>query len=395
MHLKIAPETLRSVVADCAKVVGKEGAEACLLLEARGSELHLRAASPHAVLITAIAADVSETGSVLVDSAKLQALLAVRPDSVPLAIKKEGHHLLIRQGEFRLKLGLFRDGTLPPITLPRWDEVDVIKLPSTVLHGMRRVKQAVEAEEDALFIGMLLDFSDAATSLRVAAFTRAILQIAHFDFQFQRPVSVGRIVLPPKIVQVISSFPEEPFELFFEAEAKKVWVRTSKFQLRLSCPVDRFPVEYVSVLGLYRWKQGAYPVPLLDSSNKVVAEHPRAKLAFNRADLLAALASASIALSKEDVIVELKVDQRLADGRVVVELIGRAMGSKNQATEKVLATGEVVSANSFGLNAAAVKAVLQGLEGDICYIYLGRKEDPIVITDSHEHVVSLATLMRL
>ena len=393
MRANVMPEALRAELGRCTKVAvkGSKNIDSCIELTAGNACLGLRVQDAHLCLVSSVAAEVKSDGAVLVDCDRLSAVLGVRPDGTPLQLWDEGAFLHVKQGEFRVKLPLLRHSTMAQADFNGPFDLDM-SMSAKVLHGMLRCKRSVE-DDQAMFVGLLLDFSEAHL-LRVAAFTRALLQIAHFDLVAAYPAF--RVALAPRCIPILESMPATDFRLAFSVQQAKVFIFSKTFAVRIACAEDRFPAQYQSVLGLYRWREGVYPVPLMSNTGNIVSEVMRSKLVFNRADVLAALESAAVVLGKDEQIIEMKIGQRLDDGKIVVEFIGRNLTSKSHATEKVLATGDVASAISLGLNYGSVREVLRYLDAEELVLHVGRKEDAIVFTEKgYEHIVAIATLMRL
>lgn len=394
MRASVMPEALRPALALCSKVAAKDrssGTYSAVELATGAGVLQLRAQDAHVSLMTtAPLQEVKDQGAVLVECSRLSAVLGVRPDGTPLQIWTEGAFLHVKQGEFKAKLPQLRS-VMPLVDMDGPFDLD-LTVTEKMLHGMLRCRHTVDDEQET-FGGMLLDFSEPAT-LRVAAFTRALLQIAHFDAPAGLPGY--RVVVAPRVVPILESLPKSGFRIAFSASRSKVFVFSDVFSARVACLEDRYPIKYQSVLGLYRWRDGVYPIPLMSSSGEVASERQRSQLVFSRQEVLSALESAAVVLGKDDITVEMKIGQRLNDGRVVVELIGSNTSSKSHASEKVLATGNVDAAVSLGLNYSSARAVLRHLDADTFTLHVGRKEDPIVFTEhGSEHIVALATLMRL
>lgn len=398
MRSTVMPEALRPALARCSKIATKDRSSSTktvhsfVELTADAGALRLRVQDAHVGLSTAAAVtEVKEAGSVLVECDRLAAVLGVRPDGTPLQLWTEGAFLHVKQGEFRAKLPQLRNASMPAVDMDGPFDLD-LTVTASMLHGMLRCRHTVEDEQET-FGGMLLDFSEPAT-LRVAAFTRALLQIAHFNVP--DGLAAYRIVLAPRFVPVLETLPQADFRFAFSAAQSKAYIFAEPFCARVACLEDRYPVKYQAVLGLYRWREGVYPVPLMSSAGSVASERARSRLVFSRQEVLAALESAAVVLGKDDIMVEMKIGQKLGDGRVVVELIGSNTSSKSHASEKVLAQGDVEAAVSLGLNYESMRSVLRHLDVDTFTLHVGRKEDPIVLTEQgHEHIVALATLMRL
>lgn len=395
MRALVLPEALRVELSRCTKVAAKDGKAAvravyaCIELSAGDGVLSLRVMDEHLCFVSAVSCETKEVGTVLVDCNRLAAILAVRSDGVAFQIWNEGTFLHIKQGEFKAKIPLLRNETMPACDFSGPFDVDMT-LSEEMLHGLRRCRRTVE--EDSVFAGLLLDFSEAGT-LRVAAFTRALLQVAHFDVQ---GVSSARVVLAPRCIPLLESMDKAAFRFSYSKAQAQAYFFTATFAVRIACVDDKFPAGYAQVLGLHKWRSGDFPVPLTNNVGAIVSEHTRSQLVFNRRELLAAMECAATALGKDEQIIEMKVGQCLSDGSVVVEFIGSNTTTKAHATEKVLAKGEIPAAISLGLNYPCMRDALRHLDDDELVLHIGRKEDAIVITENaYKHIVAIATLMRL
>lgn len=396
MRTTVMPEALRPALARCVKIASKASVQTVhsfVELTAAANTLRLHAQDAHVGLATvAPVVEVHDAGTALVECDRLAAVLGVRPDGVPLQLWLEGSFLHIKQGEFRAKLPQLRSVSMLPLDSDVHFDLD-ISMSTEMLHGLHRCRYTV-GDEQSMFVGLLLDFTEPGT-LRMAAFTRALLQVAHFDVPADLPTY--RIVLAPRCVPVFDLLASgEPFRFAVAAREAKAYVFSASFTACIAILEDRYPVKYQSVLGLYRWREGVYPIPLMSSSGDVASERARSQLIFSRQDVLAALESAAVVLGRDDITIEMKIGQRLNDGRIVVEFIGANSSSKSRASEKVLAEGDVEAAMSFGLNYASVRDVLRHFDADAFVLHVGRKEDAIVFNErGREHIVALATLMRL
>lgn len=393
MRANVMPEALRAELGRCTKVAvkGSKSITSCIELTASAGSLSLRAQDAHLCLVSSVVAEVKSEGVVLVDCDRLAAVLGVRPDGTPLQLWDEGVFLHVKQGEFRVKLPLLRHGSMQASDFNGPFDLDML-MSTKILHGMLRCRRLAE-DEQAMCVGLLLDFSEARL-LRVAAFTRALLQVAHFDLGAVYPAC--RVPLAPRCVPILESMPATDFRFAFSAAQSKAFIFSKTFAVRVACVEDRFPVQYQSVLGLYRWREGVYPVPLMSSAGAIVSEHRRSTLVLDRAEVLAALESAAVVLGKDEPMVEMKIGQRLEGGKIVVEFIGRNVTSKSHATEKVLATGDIASALSLGLNYPSMREVLRHLDAEEFVLHVGRKEDAVVVTEKgYDHIVAIVALMRL
>ena len=392
MRCTVMPEILRQELGRSAKVSTKDGSVYSYVeLSAIEGQLHIRAQDEHVGFVSRVGVAVEEVGAVLVDCARLVSVLGARPDGTPISLRSDGAFLQFRQGEFKAKLPVMRHGSLPELDFSVPFDIDVTFTPD-MLHGLLRCRYSMDTDEQSMFAGMLLDFAQAGV-LRVAAFTRALLQVAHFDFQ---GVSPCRFVLSPRCLPILEALPKEPFRFAFSATRSKVYIFAKTFAAIIACAQDRYPVNYEQVLGLYRWREGVYPVPLLSSSGDIASELQRTPLVFDKAEVANALASVVVVLDREDQIVGMHIRERLADGRTVVEFTANNTMNKAQASEKVLASGAVESAISLGLNHAGVRGALRHLDGESFTLHIGRKEDAIVFTEKdHPNIVALSTLMRL
>jgi hypothetical protein len=299
--------------------------------------------------------------------------------------------LHLQQGEFKAKLPLFRDAALKELETSGPFDVDLSLTPDMV-HGIVRCLWSMDAE-DATFAGLLLDFSEQGL-LRVAAFTRAVLQVGHYEVPH---LPAQRLVLSPKSVEIFTGLSKEATVRFaYSRDLSTAYLFADTFVATIACLVDSFPSGYQKVLGLHRWREGTYPIPSLASNGEIVSERPRTILEIDRDTLVGALTSVTSVLGKEDQIVAFRAVGQISDGKLVVELSATNTTTKAVATEKILATGTVLQQIELGLNSKSMQNVLRRLEDSVVSLHIGRNDDPVVIVDGAcPCVVAFATLMRL
>jgi DNA polymerase III sliding clamp (beta) subunit (PCNA family) len=388
MEVSILPEILRPVLSRCAKVA--KGRSNLLELTANEGAVFANVRDTHVSLTIRVEANVRTVGRALIDCAKFASVLAVRPDGVALQLRITDAHLTIKQREFCAKLPLFRQTVEAPVVPTSFDLE--LAVDAAMIQGALRCRHTVE--EEGLFAGLLCDFSEPET-LRIAAFTRAVLQVAHFA----APVGLlaRRFVVAPIVVSILEGLKnEDSFRLAFSIEQSKAYFFTATSTVCVACLEDRYPIGYALVLGLRRWRENVFPVPLMSSAGAVVSERDRAQLVLRTQDVLAAVESAAVGLGRDDVALAMKIGQKLADGRIVVEFVGSSTANRLHATEKVLASGDLTASLSLGLHYAHFRDLLRHLGDEEFVLHVGKKEDPVVLVGrSSAHIVAVITIMRL
>jgi len=385
LKFSILPEILRVQLARCSKVAS-DGAKSglrpiygYLLLIVGDSLLTLRAHDPHVTFEgRCVCSEIKSDGEALVECEKLTSILKTRPDGFAIDFWVEKEFLNIRQGEFRAKLPLLRKETIPAVSFKGPFQFE-LELEPRMLDGMTRCSKVIEEKADSAYAGLLVDLTTEGF-FRICGFSRALVHVAQFPLAEKS--SLFRMVISPKalpLIETLSRVNQTHFGV--DVTNAKIVISSPECSLRIACVEDTYPKAYMEFLGLHKMQDEQYFLTKLDADGRVIDEKGRETIRFNKNQFLDALASAASVLGKEDLAVECNIAKKLADGGVIVDLVGLNRFTKAKAEEKILAASSISSVYQLGIHYAKVRECLRDFEAEVVTFHVGSAQDPFLMIE--------------
>jgi len=399
LKFSVAPETFRTQLGRCSKVASNDSKSGLrpiygyVLLIAQHNMVTLRAHDPHVTFEGRFVPDTLDSdGEALVECDRLMNIVKTRVEGYPIDVWVDKEFLHLKQGEFRAKLPLLRKETIPEVSFKGPFKLEA-QLEPKMLDGLTRCGKVIEEKADTSYAGLLLDFEVAGT-FRICGFSRALVHVAQFPIANTHQF---RVVLSPKVIPLLESLSRaNETTIGIDTDSAKVVITSAECSLRVACIEDGYPKGYMEFFGLHKMAESQYYLTKIDKDGRVEEENQRQFIRLNKNGFLDAMTSASSVLGKEDLAIELNVSKKLAEGQVVLEMVGLNRFSKAKAQEKILANSDITTVYQLGIHYGKVREALRDFESDTFTLWVGSAQDVFfMIEEERSDFVSIGIPLKV
>jgi DNA polymerase III sliding clamp (beta) subunit (PCNA family) len=325
-------------------------------------------------------ASVREPGEAIVECDRLTNVFKTRIGGFNSEVKIDDNFLLIKQGEFRGKLPLYKKEEFPEFDFGI--EIDYsIDLTPSLVSNLSRCSQAVDTKsKDNPFHGLLLDF-ESTKILHVCGFSNSLV----YMHVMKVPEHGGfRCVMAPSCFPLLSSYNADvKTVLGFDLEKNRAVFSNPLMKFKVGFVEDKYPQGYVDMLGLQEMAAGNYymnKVETVEGQRKIVSKTLRKFIQFKTSEFLGVLESAASVLGDEDNAVVLNRSEGTSD-HGIAEFSGYNRLNGAKASEKMLVTDNLENSLTIGLHAERIRATVSKFRSESFKMFVHDALSPVVLVE--------------
>jgi len=376
MHLLVDPDSLSSVLKICNRISDAKGFQPIygyVKIEAdEDGVLSFSVLDSYVRFIgRAEASEVKIPGIAVVETDRLVSIFKTRLGGHDTELKIQDNFLEIKQGEFRARLPLYQRNEFPEFDLELVSSYSIEVTPS-LLVNLSRCADAVDTKGlgNDSFQGLLIDFED-TNKLWICGFSNSLVHVYNTDVEEHGGF---RCVLAPSCLPILSYFSADvKTDIHFDLEHNKAVFQNPIISMSISFVEDKYPKDYVKLLGLKNMSKGEF----CRSDNQELLKF----IEMNTSDFLYALESASSVLGTEDKAIEFRREDKLDDGRGIVEMVGLNRMTQAKASEKILVLDELDYKLTLGLHSEKVESTISKFQSEKFKFFVGDAQTPIIVVE--------------
>jgi len=366
MKVRFNERTLLPSVQAGFKVSAKDDvipAYAHVRMVAGQNSLQFEFANSRCEFVSSAPAEVDEPGVAIVDSSTFGEILKASPDGAVFELHTDSEFLYVKRGLFNAKLALFRESEYPVLncSTASFGESLKFELPPRVFSILEETKlEGFQAFTE--LSGILFDYEDGI--LRFAGFNPVMVCIAFIKSVVAHQDTKIRVVIPADILEILPVFVPgiDTVQLYIDPEGTKILVTNGDTHIRFGLVEDKFPRSYVKELGILDpFKDDFVAVDVkkgkMKSETEVITS-PRTSFVFEVEDLMHSIKSVASVMAATDVTIIISIKSKVKEG-LVAEVLGENRLTGSEASDKILAQGDLENELNIGLSKDRLKDIIK------------------------------------